>query len=102
MKGTILEFLKLAAEKPELAKELVELARRHDFVFSDEVSDRELDGVAGGTDISAFTQDVLKASYDAAQAMLSDYAAKVQSFEEAKAATRERLDELRDASTGSA
>ena len=50
MKGTILDFLKLATEKPELAKELVELARRNDFEFTppDEVSDEALDGVAGG------------------------------------------------------
>ena len=39
MKGTILDFLKLAAEKSELAQELVELAAKHDFEFSDEVSD---------------------------------------------------------------
>jgi len=48
MKGTILDFLKLAAEKPELAQELVALAHRHDFEFTDEVSDEELEGVAGG------------------------------------------------------
>ena len=51
MKGTILDFLKLAAEKPELAKQLVELAAKHDFEFSDEVSDEELEAVAGGMDI---------------------------------------------------
>ncbi|MFC1639856.1 hypothetical protein ACFL3B_03720 [Gemmatimonadota bacterium] len=49
MKGPILDFLKLATEKPELAKELVELATKYDFEFSDEVSDEELEGVAGGT-----------------------------------------------------
>lgn len=48
MKGTILDFLKLATEKPELAQELVALAHRHDFEFTDEVSDEELEGVAGG------------------------------------------------------
>ena len=48
MKGSILDFLKLAAEKPELAKELGELAGRYDFEFSGEVSDEELESVAGG------------------------------------------------------
>jgi len=49
MKGTILDFLKLAAEKPELGRELVELAGRYDFEFTDtELSESDLDGVAGG------------------------------------------------------
>lgn len=48
MKGTILDFLKLANEKPELAQELVDLAAKHDFEFSDEVSDKDLESVAGG------------------------------------------------------
>ena len=50
MKGTILDFLKLATEKPELTNELVELATKYDFEFSDEVSDEDLDTVAGGGD----------------------------------------------------
>ena len=48
MKGRILDFLKLATEKPELTKELVELATKYDFEFSDEVSYADLDSVAGG------------------------------------------------------
>ena len=50
MKGTILDFLKLATEKPELAKELIELAARHEFEFVDdtELKDEDLDEVAGG------------------------------------------------------
>lgn len=48
MKGTILDFLKLAAEKPEVAKELAELAAKHGIEFSDEVRDEELESVAGG------------------------------------------------------
>jgi len=48
MKGTILDFLKLATEKPQLAQELVSLAGKYDFQFVDEMSDEELDDVAGG------------------------------------------------------
>ena len=48
MKGTIFDFLKLAAEKPEVARELAELAAKHGIEFSDEVSDDELEKVAGG------------------------------------------------------
>ena len=55
MKGTILDFLKLTTEKPELARELLELATKYEFEFTDEVSDIELDGVAGGyTFVSSF------------------------------------------------
>jgi len=64
MKGTILDFLKLAAEKPELAKEVVELARHHDFEFSDdELSDSELEAVAGGMTL----EESLSTSGDDAQ-----------------------------------
>ena len=48
MKGTILDFLKLANETPELAGALVQLAAKYDFEFSDEVSDEALQDVAGG------------------------------------------------------
>ena len=49
MKGTILDFLKLATEKEALAKDLLELATKYDFEFSDEeLSEAELDQVAGG------------------------------------------------------
>ncbi len=57
MKGTILDFLKLAAEKPELAKELVELAGRYEFEFTDEVSDEELEAVAGGIEYKPLTDE---------------------------------------------
>jgi hypothetical protein len=55
MKGTILDFLNLAAEKPELAKELIELATKYDFEFAEEVSDEELEDVVGGLTESSLT-----------------------------------------------
>ncbi|MBK7424077.1 MAG: hypothetical protein IPJ48_13880 [Propionivibrio sp.] len=55
MKGTITDFLALVSAKPELSRDLIELAARHGFEFSvdglshsDELSDNELQGVAGG------------------------------------------------------
>jgi hypothetical protein len=51
MKGTILDFLKLAGATPELAQQLAELAKRHDFEFTDEVSDEQLEAVAGGLSV---------------------------------------------------
>lgn len=49
MKGTILDFLNLASEKEALARELLELATKYDFEFTDEeLSEAELDSVAGG------------------------------------------------------
>lgn len=50
MKGTILDLLKLASEKPELAKDLFDLAAKYGFEFADEVSDQQLDDVVGGAD----------------------------------------------------
>ncbi len=52
MKGTIFDFLKFTTEKPELAKELVELAARHGFEFADtgELGEDDLERVAGGSD----------------------------------------------------
>ena len=57
MKGTILDFLNLAAEKPELARELVELAGRHNFAFTDEVSDDDLEAVSGGNYVPTFNSN---------------------------------------------
>ena len=46
MKGTILDFLKLATEKTDLTQELVELAAKHDFEFAvEELTDAELEDV---------------------------------------------------------
>ncbi len=65
MKGTILDFLKLAGEKPQLAEELVALAARHGFEFSDdELSDTDLDAVAGGGDLSTIGDDAQLANID--------------------------------------
>jgi hypothetical protein len=70
MKGTILDFLKLATEKPELAEELVELAAKYGFEFSDEVSDDELEDVAGGgsslEEIAAQAEAAIDEAKDAA------------------------------------
>ena len=43
MKGNVLDFLKLADEKPELAQKLVDLAAEYGFEFSDAVTDEELE-----------------------------------------------------------
>jgi hypothetical protein len=48
VQGTILDFLRLASEKPELTQDLLALAAKYDFQFSDEVSDDDLDAVSGG------------------------------------------------------
>ena len=57
MKGTITDFLELVSTKPELSRELIELAARHGFVFSlDELSNSELQCVVGGTEMSQLDQ----------------------------------------------
>ena len=57
MKGTITDFLELVSAKPELSREFIQLAARHGFEFSvDELSDNELQGVVGGTDMSQLDQ----------------------------------------------
>jgi hypothetical protein len=48
MKGTFVDFLQLVVDTPELAKGLEELAASFDFEFSGELSDAELENVAGG------------------------------------------------------
>jgi hypothetical protein len=51
VKGTITDFLALVVEQPVLAKELVELAAKYGFEFSNELSDEDLENVAGGTQV---------------------------------------------------
>jgi len=50
MKGTLIEFIELAADNRQLAEELVVLAARYGFEFTadDELSDKDLETVAGG------------------------------------------------------
>ncbi len=49
MKGTVLDFMKLVAENPELARKLGELASEFDFEFTDdELIETDLEAVAGG------------------------------------------------------
>ena len=50
MKGTFIDFLEFLNENEDLRKDVVAVASKHGFEFSDEVSDAELDAVAGGID----------------------------------------------------
>jgi hypothetical protein len=50
MKGTVFDLLKLAAHRPDVAKDLAELAARHGIELTDEVSDDELEAVSGGAE----------------------------------------------------
>jgi hypothetical protein len=72
MKGTILDFLNLAAEKPQLAKEFLELAAKHDFEFTDELNDEQLDDVAGGAAFSSTQQEVGEATLQDPLSALQD------------------------------
>ena len=54
MKGTIIDFLQMAANNQALARELVELAARHGFQFdADQLQDADLAQVSGGVDLTA-------------------------------------------------
>jgi hypothetical protein len=65
MKGTITDFLALVSTKPELSRELIELAARHGFEFSvDELSDSELQGVVGGISYAQRGDDAQLANID--------------------------------------
>ena len=54
MNGTFLDFLKMASENEELAKEFIELARKYGIEFSGELSEEELDDVSGGVDLASY------------------------------------------------
>ncbi len=49
MKGTFMDFIEFLNENEELRKDVVAAASKHGFEFSDEVSDVELEAVAGGS-----------------------------------------------------
>jgi hypothetical protein len=55
MKGTLIDFLDYLTENEELRREVVRIANKHGFEFDDQVSDVELDAVAGGADATPST-----------------------------------------------
>jgi len=73
MKGTIIDFLNQISRNPALAKEFAELAAKHGFEFTDEVSDEELESVAGGAigEVQAMADQVDQAREDAASNLYS-------------------------------
>ncbi len=48
MKGTMIDFLLYLDGNEQLRKEIIGVANKHGFEFDDEVSDAELEVVAGG------------------------------------------------------
>lgn len=50
MKGSFMDFMEFLNENEAFRKEVVEAASKHGFEFNDEVSDAELESVAGGAD----------------------------------------------------
>jgi hypothetical protein len=48
MKGTMIDFLLYLDGNEQLRKDIIEVANKHGFEFDDEVSDAELEVVAGG------------------------------------------------------
>jgi hypothetical protein len=91
MKGTLIDFLNLAAENPDLAKELVELAARYDFEFTnEELSDEELEGVAGGTARAGMTIGTTNGVVDLLQQAIADSRASFESGMSLKAKIADR------------
>ena len=92
MKGTILDFLKLATEKTDLTHELVELAAKHDFEFAvEELTDAELEDVSGGVtlprvpiDTCSLVQSAIRVDYLELLAGLQHNASEVSSLNETK------------------
>ena len=94
MKGTILDFLNLAAENPALTKDLVDLATKHDFVFSAELSDEELDAVSGGCDGAASAEGMAELKALADEAMKAAAAAEAEQDAAQLAATQAHIKSL--------
>ena len=93
MKGTILDFLKLASQKQELAQQLVDLAAKHNFEFSDELNDDQLDDVSGGNKVLSVSPD------DSIPAGEQFYAGGADSLKKLLSAYNKDLATLRDLST---
>ena len=75
-RGSIIDFIELAARKPELARELVDLAGRHgfEFVTPGELDEAELDAVTGGGNLlqryEQSLSSIMKAYHDTTKAII--------------------------------
>jgi len=58
MEGTFIDFLEFLNENEDLRKDVVAIANKHGFQFNDEVSDAELEAVAGGALLSSKPSNV--------------------------------------------
>ena len=59
MKGTMIDFLLYLDKNEKLRTEIVEVANKHGFQFNDEISDAELETVAGGALTPASLNDAI-------------------------------------------
>ena len=48
MKGSFIDFIEFLSENEDLRKDIIDVAAKHGFEFSDEVSDVDLEAVVGG------------------------------------------------------
>jgi hypothetical protein len=96
MKGTTLDFLNLAAQKPELAKDLANLATKHGFQFSGELSDDDLESVSGGGTMESATQGAGGSGIGSTDSsvMSEMWAAEQEKDEQMVASTQEHINRL--------